>query len=188
MSQLSFDQLCQAAECLVEPEAVQSAIKNLAQQVNGYYRELLQPDCELVVWAVLNGGLVFTGHLLPRLKLTLRLDYIHATRYHNNEGGEQLQWHAKPVQSVAGKHVLICDDIFDAGITLKAISDYARAQGAKTVQCAVLANKLVARPDEMVPPKFQALSLVGRYVFGMGLDYHHHWRNLPGIWALREGE
>ena len=49
--------------------------------------------------------------------------YIHATRYRNNQGTNELEWKFKPEIDLAGEDILLIDDIFDEGITLKAVVD-----------------------------------------------------------------
>ena len=82
--------------------------------------------------------------------------------------------------------VLVIDDIFDEGVTLKAIVEHLRQTGARAVHSAVLVDK---QHDRKVPDftvDFIGLTVVDRYVFGCGMDYHEYWRNLPAIYAIKE--
>ena len=66
-----------------------------------------------LVLCVMQGGLIFSGHLLPRLDCLLEVDYIHATRYNNETTGGKLDWKAHPATSLQNRTVLILDDILD---------------------------------------------------------------------------
>ncbi len=135
---------------------------------------------------VMQGGLVFAGQLIPRLNCMLEIDYIHATRYRNGTVGDELSWKAEPAASLAGRTVLILDDILDEGMTLKAIVDYCRQQGAAEVISAVLLHKKHQRGDNTVRADFVALEVEDSYVFGFGMDYEGQYRQLDAIYALQE--
>lgn len=137
-----------------------------------------------VALCLMGGAVVFAGQLLPRLAFPLEFDYLHATRYRGTRGGE-IEWCALPRSGVAGRVVLLLDDILDEGHTLAATRAKLLELGAARVEIAVLAEKRLdcAKP---VQADYIGLSLPDRYVFGMGMDVHGLWRNLPGIYALKE--
>ncbi len=87
---------------------------------------------------------------------------------------------------MAGRSVLIVDDILDEGTTLAAIIDYCKAQGASEVLTAVLVDKehnRKARPD--LKCDFTGMTVEDRFLFGYGMDYKGYWRNAPGIYAVK---
>ncbi len=137
-----------------------------------------------IVISVMTGGLVFAGRLLPRLLFPLQLDYLHATRYRGGTRGGELHWITRPTLPLAGRTLLVVDDILDEGYTLQAILEYCHAEGAKQVMSAVLVRKLHDRCAD-VQADFVGLEVEDRYVFGCGMDYHGYHRNLPGIYAVK---
>jgi hypoxanthine phosphoribosyltransferase len=132
----------------------------------------------------MGGSVVFTGHLLTRLRFPLELDYLHVTRYDGTIRGGALSWKVLPRQPVAGRAVLVLDDILDEGTTMAAIRERLLADGAQSVAIAVLADKAIGR-RKPVTPDFVGLTVPNRYVFGFGMDVEGMWRNLPAIYALR---
>lgn len=82
--------------------------------------------------------------------------------------------------------MLVIDDIFDEGDTLKAIVAEVRRQGAAAVYSAVLVNKRHDRKAAGLTVDFVGLEVPDRYVFGCGMDYKEYWRNLPAIYAVRD--
>jgi hypoxanthine phosphoribosyltransferase len=86
---------------------------------------------------------------------------------------------------LAGRTVLVVDDIFDQGWTMRGVVAKVSSLGAAQVLSVVLVDKQVAhaRPMEV---DYAALTAPDRYLFGCGMDYHGHWRNLPAIYALPE--
>jgi hypoxanthine phosphoribosyltransferase len=169
-----------AAECLHDATAVDAAVDRLAVAIG---RELR--DANPLVLAVLHGGLIPAGLLLPRLDFPLQVDYLHATRYRGETRGGDLHWRAHPHCSLAGRTVLLVDDIFDEGHTLAAIQDYCIAAGADRVFGAVLVDKRHQRKADY-QPDFIGLEVPDRYVFGYGMDYKDYLRNAPGIYAVKE--
>ena len=180
LSLVEIERTLQQADLLHSEAAINLAIARLAQDIT---QALAQTNPLLLT--VMNGGLVFAGNLLPRLNFPLQTDFIHATRYGDATTGGTLHWLARPSVPLAGRHVLILDDILDQGHTLLALLDDCRAQGASCVQCAVLVEKQHSRKaDPNYRADFVGLSVEDRFVFGYGMDYRGYWRNAPGIYAV----
>ena len=138
-----------------------------------------------VVLVAMNGGLVPAGALLPRLDFPLRVDYLHATRYRERTRGGALDWKRRHELPVAGRDVLVIDDILDEGYTLSAIADCCQGEGARRVWSAVLVEKLHDRGVGF-RADFVGLTVPDRYVFGYGMDYKGYLRNAAGIYAVSE--
>jgi hypoxanthine phosphoribosyltransferase len=181
MSQTTTNSLSEFAEQIYSFGQVTDAICGLANTIN----HTLPGQEPLLVLCLLNGGLVFTGQLLPHLTRPVELSYVHATRYHNNVAGAQLRWISSQHADIKGKSILLCDDIFDEGKTLHAVFQELLHQGAGSVHCAVMTTKDHPRKPAEFRPEFSALTVADRYVFGMGMDYSGLWRNAPGIYAVK---
>lgn len=136
--------------------------------------------------SVMHGGLIFSGALALAVSTDLEFDYVHATRYRGETQGGELHWLRKPIAPLAGRTVLLADDILDEGYTLRAVRDWCLAQGAKRVLIAVLCQKRHDRTAPGIRADFCGVEVPDRYVFGFGMDYHEQGRNLPGIFALKE--
>lgn len=167
------DEVCSAQE-------VQDTLDRMARAITARLAHA-QP----LVLSVMGGAVVFTGQLLPRLSFPLDFDYIHVTRYGADTHGGTLRWIAAPDESVAGRTVLVLDDILDEGITLAAIRERVLELGARECFTAVLTEKLIDK-SKPIQADFVGLKLPDRYVFGFGMDVSGVWRNLPSIRALRQ--
>lgn len=169
------------AECLHSADEVAAAFQRMAAAVS----ERLQA-ADPLVFAVMNGGLIAAGQILPLLDFPLQFAYLHATRYGGATQGGELNWLVKPQQSLQGRTVLVIDDILDEGHTLAAILDYCRDQGAVDVLTAVAVNKQHQRKAR---PEFRAdfvgLEVADRFLFGCGMDYKGYWRNTLAIYAVK---
>jgi hypoxanthine phosphoribosyltransferase len=168
------------ADRLYSLDEVTTAMKRIAGEIT----DLLQ-DADPIVLCVMNGGLIPTGDLLTSFDFPLRVDYIHATRYREQTTGSDLHWIKQPSEKLTGKHVLVVDDILDEGITLSAIVDFCRGEGAAKVYSAVAVEKLHNRSNGY-KADFTALTAEDRYLFGYGMDYKGYLRNAPGIFAVND--
>jgi len=168
------------AHCCYNKVEIERAIDQMAKEITAQLGEL-----EPLLLCVMNGGLIITGDLLLRLDFPLDYDYIHATRYAGKTRGSELNWVSRPHKPLAGRNVLIVDDILDEGITLQELVKYCEQEGVGSVRTAVLVNKLHDRKHLDIAD-FIGLTVEDRYVFGYGMDYKGYLRNVPGIYAVDE--
>jgi hypoxanthine phosphoribosyltransferase len=176
-----LNQVMAEADCLVPEEQVYQVIDTMAGEITTALK-----DSNPLLFCVMNGGLILTGQLLPRLKFPVQAEYLHATRYRQETTGGILEWKLQPEANMNGRTVLIVDDILDEGTTLCAIADYCLAHGASEVLTAVLVDK---QHDRKAKPNLKAdftgLEVEDRFLFGYGMDYKGYWRNAPGIYAVK---
>ena len=181
LSNQELENVLRNSECLIDSGRINAAYDHLAAQLNLHYAGL-----NPLILIVMNGGLIPAGQLLTRLSFFHRMDYLHATRYRDNVGSGDLIWKMRPSAPIAGEHILLIDDIFDEGITIKAIIDELKAQNPQSLRSAVLLNKKHERKVADYKPDFVGCEVDDRYIYGCGMDYHGYLRHLPGIYALKQ--
>jgi hypoxanthine phosphoribosyltransferase len=132
----------------------------------------------------MHGGAFAALELSRRFAFPHEFDYVHATRYRGALRGRELVWRMRPSKELAGRTVVVVDDILDHGTTLRALRRELERIGVAAQYTAVLVTKRVARR----PVKVDARGLVvgDVYVFGSGMDYRGYWRELRGIHAVEE--
>jgi len=170
----------ETADLLCSAAAVSAAVKRVAREITA----ALDGSFPLVL-CVMRGAVVFAGQLLPQLKFPLEFDYLDLRRYGDTVRGGEIEWRAMPGTAVAGRTVLVLDDILDEGRTLAAVREKLLAAGANRVYYAVLTEKDTGSTKPL-RADFVGLRVPARYVFGCGMDVGGVWRNLPGIYALKE--
>ncbi|MFO8025661.1 hypoxanthine-guanine phosphoribosyltransferase [Thiohalophilus sp.] len=167
------------ADCLYDQQQVEAALDKMAAAMT----QVLKNSDPLVL-CVLTGAIIPAGHLLTRLNFPMQIDYIHATRYAGDTRGGELNWQVRPSHPLAGRNILVVDDILDEGITLAGIMEHCRAENANEVYSAVLVEKHHDRKNGL-QADFVGLRTDDRYLFGYGMDYKGYLRNAPGIYAVK---
>jgi hypoxanthine phosphoribosyltransferase len=171
----------EGAERIASPAEVAAAFDRLAGAISARLA-----GREPVLVAVLEGGRMPADEISRRLAIPHVNDTLRVGRYRRGAKGGELRWHALPETPLAGRAVLIVDDILDEGVTLAAVASHCREAGAEEVLTCVLTVKDL--PDREAPfsPDFCGLLVPDRYIVGCGMDYQGRWRDLPGLYALAE--
>jgi hypoxanthine phosphoribosyltransferase len=140
---------------------------------------------ELVAVGVLQGSYVFMADLCRRIRLPIRSDFL---RVHSYGGGARTSGRVRVAFDlalpIAGRDVLLIEDIIDTGLTAAAVLAKLRARRPRSLALCALLSKPARRRVE-VPVDFLGFEIPDRFVVGYGLDYGGRYRNLPYVAALR---
>ncbi len=169
------------SEVLATRAEVRQAVVGMAAEINACYGE-----SPVILLVVMTGALMPAAWLAAQLKMPIRMDFVHVTRYAGGTQGGEIRFRVAPRLDMEGQHVLIVEDIFDVGLTLQSIKEYCQSHGARSVRSAVLVRKAHDRETAGDQADFVGLVLGDRYLFGCGMDVHEHWRHLEEIHALVE--
>ncbi|GAB4178367.1 MAG: hypoxanthine-guanine phosphoribosyltransferase [Wenzhouxiangellaceae bacterium] len=171
----------EGAERLWQRAEVEAAFDRMAKQLHA---RLADSADEVLLLPVMLGGMFAACELAQRLRLPLRFDYVHATRYRGATEGGALEWRHWPSLEDFDGPMLLVDDIFDEGHTMAAIVE--RIPDPGRVVTVALVRKLHDRGLDRDWIDVWGLDVPDRYVFGCGMDYQERLRELPEIWALPE--
>jgi len=167
---------------LFHESTILARLDEIAAEITRDYR-----GREVTVVGILNGSCLFLGDLLRRIPLPLKVDCLGVASYHGgtkSSGTVAFRQHELP--DVAGRHVLLVDDILDTGRTLAAVKrTFMETGSVGSVRSCVLLDKNVAR-EENVAADYVGFTIPNEFVVGYGLDYMGHYRNLPFIGVLTE--
>ena len=165
---------------LFDEATIHRRLDELAEKISEDYR-----DRELTVVAILNGSLILMADLLRRIPLPLKLDCLSVASYHGGtKSVGELVFRQVSLPDVAGRHILILDDILDSGVTLATIREKLETAGPLSVRICVLLEKKRTR-RRAVEPDYVGFEIADEFVVGYGLDYMERYRNLPCIGVLR---
>lgn len=181
LSSKEAHQILNTAEQIYSATVVLETVNRMAAEIT-----ITLSDKYPLVLSVMGGAVVFTGQLLPLLKFPLNFDYLHVSRYNNKTQGDKVEWKVVPHANVKGRVVLVLDDILDEGVTMASIRERIMSNGAKAFYSAVFADKKI-RKSKPIHADFVGVTLPDRFVFGFGMDIYGSWRNLPAIYAVKDG-
>lgn len=168
---------------LLNSQQIHQGVAELATKIQQRYS-----DRPLMVVGVLNGAVLFLADLIRELPLSVELGFIEANSYrgHATRPGElAIDGHLLP--DVRGYDVLVLDDIFDTGNTLKRLMQHIQAMQPHSLASAVLLKKS-GRQEVAMEPDFVVFQIPDAFVVGYGMDYNNRYRNLPYIAALEDSD
>ncbi len=166
---------------LYDEKAILNRLDELAARITQDYR-----DRELTVIAVLNGSLIFMADLLRRIPLPLKLDCLSVASYHGGtKSTGEVVFKQIMLPDIAGRHILILDDILDSGLTLNAIRRRLEEVKPLSIKVCVLLEKQIERAAP-IDADYVGFQIANEFVVGYGLDYMERYRNLPCIGVLRK--
>jgi hypoxanthine phosphoribosyltransferase len=141
----------------------------------------------LTIVAVMTGSVVLLADLIRQLPMPLRVGVLQASSYKGDTKRTRLTINADLMPDVAGRDVLLVDDIFDTGHTLAEVARLVVEMGPRSVRSMVLLSKS-GRQEVAYRPDFAAFEIPDQFVVGYGLDYRDAYRNLPYIAALDDDD
>lgn len=178
MLETDVERYAPPGELIHSVDAVQTAIARQADAL----RPILRDEYPLVL-VLMQGALYYATWLTLSLAIPLELDYVHVSRYADRREGRELVWQRAPSADIAGRNILIVDDIFDEGETLAAVREACKWSDAHRLHTAVMTRKRHDRARAEAPDSV-ALEVPDRFIVGCGLDDAGRWRNLPALYAL----
>ncbi|NIA16184.1 MAG: hypoxanthine phosphoribosyltransferase [Nitrospiraceae bacterium] len=140
---------------------------------------------DLLLIAVLKGSVVFVADLMRGMATPVSIEFIRARGYEGTESSGNVELTYLPEQSVAGRNVLLVEDILDTGRTADVILQRLRAEGPAHLALCALLDKPSRREVE-VEADYVGFTIDDFFVVGYGLDYNQQGRDWPAIHVLPE--
>jgi hypoxanthine phosphoribosyltransferase len=168
------------AKTLFSGKQISQRIKEMGQQITQDYA-----GKDLLMVGILKGAVIFYGNLIKAVDLPVTMDFLMASSYGSgmvSSGNLQIKYDL--CEDVAGRDVLLVDDIVDTGLTLKALVEEVQGRGAASVRTCCLLDKPARRKVE-IEPDYIGFEIPDMFVVGYGMDYDGKYRNLPKISVLK---
>ena len=135
-----------------------------------------------MIVGILNGAIVFVTDLMRQIDRQINIDFMSVSSYGNGTTSSGNIHVAKDLNSdIAGRNVLIVEDIVDTGHSMDFLFRQFQARGARSLRLAVLLDKHERR-EVPVTSHFVGFALPSGFVVGYGLDYAESYRELPAIY------
>ena len=166
---------------LFDGAAIHKRLDEMAAQITADYS-----DRELTVIAILTGSLMFMSDLLRRIPLPLKLDCLSVASYHGKtQTSSEVVFTQLAVPDVAGRDVLILDDVLDSGHTLASVRKRVETAMPRSIRVCVLLSKRKQRAC-VVDTDYVGFEIDDEFVVGYGLDFMERYRNLPYLGVLKK--
>jgi len=133
-----------------------------------------------VLLGVLKGAVPFLADLGRQLPPRLDIDFLSLTRF-GSEGRVGIA--VDSATSIAGRHVVLVEDIVDTGLTLSYLLSLLETREPASLATAALLDKRTRRIVD-VPLRYRGFEVGDEFLLGYGLDWEGRYRNLPGLWAV----
>ena len=153
----------------------------MAQQISADYA-----GQEVILLCVLKGAMMFTADLMRHLEPHVILDFVAVSSYGSATSTSGVVRIQKDVEEkIAGRHVLVVEDIVDTGLTLHYLLANLRLRNPASLKVCCLLDKPARRQVE-VDVDYLGFAIEDRFVVGYGLDFDERFRNLSYIGILEE--
>lgn len=172
-------------KALIDAPTLAQRVQQLGKQITTDYA-----GRELLAVGVLKGAALFFSDLVRQIGVPVTVDFIRAKSYlgrTSTSGDVRVISDPDFAEEVAGRHVLIVEDIVDSGVTMRYLRKLFLAERPASLATCTLLDKPSRRRME-VPLDYVGFSIPDVFVVGYGLDHAERYRNLPYIAALEAVE
>ena len=171
-------------EILIEEDDLQARIRELGVEISADYE-----GQDLLLICILRGGVIFLTDLMRTLTVPHMIDFMAVSSYGTGtrQSDGQVRITLDLTTSIAGRNVLLVEDIIDSGNTIASVLAMLKTRKPKSLKICTLLDKSERRESE-VPVHYRGFEIPNKFVFGYGLDLDEYFRNLPFIGVVRPGK
>jgi len=167
-------------EILFSEDQIGARVRNLAKEITADYT-----GRQLVLVSILRGSVFFATDLARQIELPLAMDFLSISSY--GEDSEGVVRITKDLEeNIAGKDVLVIEDIVDTGFTLRYLLRTLSGRNPKSIAVCALLDRRARRIID-IDLKYIGFEIPDKFVVGYGLDYRQRYRNLPYIGVVKPG-
>jgi hypoxanthine phosphoribosyltransferase len=167
---------------LVDEKSLQTRVRELGQEISADYK-----DSDLILICVLKGGVAFLTDLMRNITIPHEIDFLAISSYgagqRESTGAVRLLMDLKA--DIAGRDVLIIEDIVDSGQTMEYLLRTLGARQPASLRICTLLSKPSRRVVD-VPLDYVGFEIPNEFVLGYGLDLDEKYRNLPYVAVLKQ--
>ena len=164
---------------LIPQNRLQERVSELGNEISQAFAEK-----DLAIVAILKGSFIFAADLLRAIKIPCSIDFMGISSYAGQPRSGVVQITKDLDQSIAGKNVLLVEDIIDTGLTATYLIHTLRQHRPASIDICALLDKSARRIID-VPIPYRGFEIPDVFVVGYGMDFQQQYRNLPDIAILR---
>jgi hypoxanthine phosphoribosyltransferase len=171
----------QIGEILVQPDDLKQKVRDLGAQISVDYAER-----DLLLVCVLKGAVFFLADLMRHISIPCEVDFMAVSSYGSETDSSGVVRILKDLdRPIAGRDVLIIEDIVDSGLTLQYLMRNLGARDPASLEVCALLTKPDRRKVEL-PTRYVGFEIPDKFAIGYGLDVAERYRNLPYVAALAD--
>jgi hypoxanthine phosphoribosyltransferase len=165
-------------EILIDSDTLQARIRELGQQITNDYAKANN----LLLVCILKGGVMFLGDLMRQIDVPHSIDFMSISSYGGGvrESSGRVRIDMDLRQDIAGKNILIVEDIIDSGHTMNYILQLLNTRNPTSIRICTLLSK-PSRRQVPIQLDYVGFEIPDKFVFGYGLDLDEIFRNLPFV-------
>ena len=168
-------------EILISDAQIQNRIRELGEELLRDYA-----DKTPVFVGVLKGVVVFYADMIRAFDAPCQLDFMWVSSYQGTQSTGSMIVRKDVSENLAGRHVVILEDILDSGRSLQFVCEHLRAKGVASLKICTLLDKPEGRlPNINIQADYVGFTVPNEFVVGYGLDYNELYRNLPYVGILK---
>ena len=165
---------------LLSEDEIREKVRELGGKITADYK-----NSNLMLVPVLKGAVVFLADLMRQIDVPAEIDFMVVSSYGSGVKSSGVVKIVKDLDvPLAGKDILIVEDILDSGLTLSYIKELLESRGPRSIRIATLLDKPSRRKVDL-QADYIGFSVPDEFVIGYGLDYDEKYRNLPYIGILK---
>ena len=165
---------------LLSEDEIREKVRELGGKITADYK-----NSNLMLVTVLKGAVVFLADLMRQIDVPAEIDFMVVSSYGSGVKSSGVVKIVKDLDvPIAGKDILIVEDILDSGLTLSYIKELLESRGPRSIRIATLLDKPSRRKVDL-QADYIGFSVPDEFVIGYGLDYDEKYRNLPYIGILK---
>lgn len=164
---------------LIPQNRLQERVSELGQEISQAF-----DGKDLAVVAILKGSFVFAADLLRAMSIQCSIDFMGISSYAGQPGSGVVRITKDLDESIAGRNVLLVEDIIDTGLTANYLLHNLKQRKPASVDICALLDKSARRLIDL-PIAYRGFEIPDVFVVGYGMDYQQLYRNLPHIAILR---
>jgi hypoxanthine phosphoribosyltransferase len=166
-------------EIMIEQDRLQARIRELGEEVSRDYA-----GRDLLLVGVLKGAVFFMADLMRELTVPCEIDFMAISSYGAQTDSSGVVRILKDLDTnIAGRDVLVVEDIIDSGLTLSYLMRSLKARKPSSLEVCALMTKPERREID-VPVRYIGFEIPNKFVIGYGLDFAERYRNLPYVAVL----
>ncbi|WP_425050448.1 hypoxanthine phosphoribosyltransferase [Psychromarinibacter sp. S121] len=168
-------------DTMISAKAIAARIETLAREI----QERFKDTEKLVVVGLLRGSFVFIADLVREIDLPVEVDFLEASSYGDSmESSREVRILKDLRGEIAGRDVLVVEDIVDTGFTLSHVLKLLQSREPKRLETIALLDK-PSRREVDIKASWTGFEIPDEFVVGYGIDYGQRNRNLPFIGKVR---